>query len=76
MRITIELPDDIHERIAVEALKKPRNSKEAVITEILRAYYGGGQPHEKRQALLAWRIPSPIAQRIHGLRRHAKARWT
>ena len=75
MRLTIHLPDDIHQRVAVDALKKRRNSKELVITEILRAYYGGGAPDEKQQALLQWRIPSALAKQVQGLRRAAKARW-
>ena len=75
MRITVDLPDDIHERIAVDALKKPRNSKEAVITEILRAYYGGGLPDEKKQPLLHWRIPPSSALRIRELRKRTKKGW-
>ena len=75
MRVTINLPDDIHEKIAVEALKKRRNSKELVITEILRAYYGGGHPSEKRQELLRWRMSPAVAERIEGLRRTTKAHW-
>jgi len=75
MRVTINLPDDIHQKVAVDALKKRRNSKELVITEILRAYYGGGQPSEKRQELLRWRISPAVAQHIESLRHTAKARW-
>ena len=76
MRLTINLPDDIHQKVAVDALQKRRNSKEVVITEILRAHYGGGQPGEKRQEALAWRISTATATHIHDLRRTAKARWT
>ena len=76
MRLTIRLPDDIHEKVAVDALKKRRNSKELVITEILRAHYGGGQPQEKQQALLRWHIPPPTAQHIVQLRHATKAHWT
>ena len=76
MRVTINLPDDVHQKIAVDALKKRRNSKEAVITEILRAHYGGGSPLEKQHELLRWRISSAIARRIQRLRHDAKARWT
>lgn len=76
MRVTINLPDDVHQRIAIDALKKRRNSKEIVITEILRAYYGGGSPMEKQHALLRWRIPEATAKRIHALRHEAKASWT
>jgi hypothetical protein len=75
MRMTIDLPSDIHERVAVDALRKRRNSKEAVITEILRAYYGGGQPREKVQEALAWHLTSTDAKRIQTLRHEAKARW-
>lgn len=75
MRVTINLPDDIHQKVAVDALKKRRNSKEVVITEILRAYYGGGQPSEKRQELLRWRISPAVAQHIEDLRHTVKARW-
>ena len=76
MRLTINLPDDIHEKIAVEALKKRRNSKELVITEILRAYYGGGHPQEKQHAVLQWHISSTVAKRIAELRHAAKTQWT
>jgi plasmid stability protein len=73
--MTINLPDDIHERVAVDALRKRRNSKEVVITEILRAYYGGGQPREKAQEALDWHLTSGEAKHIHTLRREAKSRW-
>ncbi len=76
MRVTINLPDDIHSRVAVDALKKRRNSKEAVITEILRAYYGGGTPRERQQAVLRWRISPAVAKRIQDLRHEVKTRWT
>lgn len=76
MRITIELPSDLRQKIAIDALKKRRNSQEAVITEILRAHYGGGQPHEKKQELLRWRIPASAGKCIEDLRRHAKTHWT
>ena len=75
MRVTINLPDDIHQKVAVDALKKRRNSKEVVITEILRAHYGGGQPSEKQQELLRWRISPAVAGHIEGLRHTVKARW-
>ena len=76
MRVTINLPDDIHQKIAVDALKKRRNSKELVITEILRAYYSGGLPQERQQAALQWRISPSAADRIQQLRRESKTRWT
>ena len=76
MRLTINLPDDVHEKVAVDALRKRRNSKELVITEILRAHYGGGQPQEKQQALLHWRIPFATAKRVLQLRHAVKAHWT
>ena len=76
MRITIHVPDDIHQKVALDALKKRRNSKELVITEILRAHYGGGQPREKQQELLRWRIAPAVAKHIQDLRRAAKLRWT
>jgi hypothetical protein len=76
MRITIHLPEDIHQRVAVDALKKRRNSKEAVITEILRAHYGGGQPQEKRQELLKWHISDTAASRIQAIRHLTKVSWT
>ena len=75
MRVTINLPDDIHQQIAVAALKKRRNSKELVITEILRAYYGGGLPSEKQHELLHWRLPPTTVKQIQALRREAKSRW-
>lgn len=75
MRITIELPDDIHERVAVDALRKPRNSKEAVITEILRAHYGGGSVDEVTERALAWQIDDDDVARIAELRRRAKREW-
>lgn len=75
MRVTIRLPDDIHQKVALDALKKRRNSKELVITEILRAHYGGGQPREKQQELLRWRVSPAVAKHIQHLRREAKARW-
>lgn len=75
MRMTINLPTDIHERVAVDALRKRRNSKEAVITEILRAHYGGGQPREKVREALAWHVTPTEAKRIHMLRHEAKVRW-
>lgn len=75
MRLTIRLPDDILERVAVDALKKRRNSKEAVITEILRAHYGGGQPQERLQESLHWRLPPGAEKRILALRRRVKEDW-
>ena len=76
MRVTINLPDDIHQKVAVDALKKRRNSKELVITEILRAYYGGGASSEKQRDLLRWRISPAVAKRIQDVRREAKVHWT
>lgn len=73
MRVTIRLPDDLHERIAVDALRKRQNSKEAVIAEILRAHYGGGDRDEVQRAALGWRIAARVHGRIAGLRRRAKA---
>ena len=75
MRVTINLPDDIHRKVVVDALEKRRNSKELVITEILRANYGGGQPSEKRQELLRWRLSPGLAKHIEDLRHTVKARW-
>jgi len=75
MRITIDLPDDIHEKVAVDALKRPRNSKEAVIADILRAHYGGGAGHELTQRALGWRIDRSTAGRITKLRRRLKEDW-
>ena len=75
MRVTINLPDDIHRKVAVDALKKRRNSKELVIAEILRAYYGGGELGDKQQELLRWRISPTVAKHIADLRHIAKARW-
>ena len=75
MRLTINLPDDIHERVAVDALRKRRNSKAVVIAEILRAHYGGGQPSEKARAARAWRLTSEEAKRIQTLRHETKTRW-
>ena len=75
MRITIRLPDDILEKVALDALRKRRNSKEAVITEVLRAHYGGGQPHEKMREALQWRIPHGVDRRIREVRRQVKQAW-
>ena len=75
MRITIELPDDIHERVAVDALRKPRNSKEAVISEILRAHYGGGSKDELTRRALGWRLDRGTADGIAKLRRRMKDDW-
>jgi hypothetical protein len=75
MRLTLNLPDDIHEKVAIDALRKPRKSKELVIAEILRAHDGGGPPDEQRRAALRWRIPPSMAHRIQELRREAKTRW-
>jgi hypothetical protein len=75
MRITIELPDDIHEKVAVDALKRPRNSKEAVIAGILRAHYGGGDVEELSRRALGWRIDAAAAARIGALRRRGKDDW-
>ena len=75
MRVTINLPDDIHQKIAVDALKKRRNSKELVITEILRAHYGGGQPTEKQQELLRWRLSPTLVKHIEDLQHTVKTHW-
>ena len=75
MRVTINLPDDIHRKIAVEALKKRRNSKELVITEILRAYYGGGLPSEKQHGLLRWHLSPATAKQTQRLRYEVKSCW-
>ncbi len=75
MRITINLPEDLHERVAVDALKKRRNSKEAVIAEILRAHYGGGQREEKIKAALDWRLDSSSARGIMQLRSKMRKDW-
>jgi hypothetical protein len=75
MRITIDLPLDLHERIAVDALRKPRNSKEAVITEILRAHYGGATTAELGMRALGWRIDRRTAERVAELRRLGKQAW-
>lgn len=75
MRLTINLPDDVHQKVAVDALKKRRNSKELVITEILRAHYGGGQPGEKQHELLRWRLSPLEAKHIQDLRRAVKVHW-
>ena len=75
MRITINLPNDLHEKVAVDALRKPRNSKEAVITEILRAHYGGGNREEMAERALGWRIDDAQFERIRELRRRATDGW-
>ena len=75
MRITIRLPDDILQKVALDALKKRYNSKEAVITEVLRAHYTGGTPQEYFQQALQWRIPSEVERGIHGLRQKGKYHW-
>jgi len=75
MRITINLPDDLHARLAVDALRKPRNSKEAVISEILRAHYGGAPRDELVKRTLGWRINADEASGIAFLRRQMKAGW-
>ena len=76
MRITIRLPDDVLEKVAVDALRKPRNSKEAVIGEILRShYYGQGERMETRQAALGWRLSPDEGRRIEALKRRAKKAW-
>ncbi len=75
MRITIRLPDDLHERIAVDALRKRHNSKEAVIAEILRAHYGGGTPDEAVRAALGWRLDASAARRVAALRRRVRKDW-
>jgi hypothetical protein len=75
MRITIDLPDDLHEKVAVDALRKPRNSKEAVIAEILRAHYGGGEHEELVQRTLGWRVSKREADAILALRQETKERW-
>ena len=75
MRITIRLPDDVMQRVALDALKKRRNSKEAVIAEILRAYYGGTQVQENHKAALRWRISTGVEERILDVRRFSKEHW-
>lgn len=75
VRITINLPDDLHARVAVDALRKPRNSKEAVITDILRAHYAGGTTAEVIERALGWRIDKKTVERIGELRREAKRGW-
>jgi plasmid stability protein len=75
VRITINLPDDLHERIAIDALRKPHNSKEAVVTEILRAHYGGGSARELTDLALGWRIDRTTSDGVLRLRRAAKDRW-
>ncbi len=75
MRITIRLPDDVMQRVALDALKKRRNSKEAVIAEILRAYYGGTELRESHKAALRWRISAGVEEHILGVRRFAKEHW-
>lgn len=75
MRLTIRLPDDLLEKVALDALKKRRNSKEAVIAEILRSHYGGGEPHERLREALHWRLSTDAHRRIHALRQRAKDAW-
>lgn len=75
MRITIRLPDDLHARVAVDALRKRNNSKEAVIAEILRAHYGGGRPDELSRAALGWRVERRVVDSIADLRRRSKKDW-
>ena len=75
MRITIELPDDIHEKVAVDALKRRRNSKEAVIADILRAHYGGGTRDALTRRALGWRIDRSTGLRIAKVRRRMKDDW-
>ena len=75
MRFTIQLPDDLHAKVAVDALQKRNNSKESVITEILRAHYGGGRPDELTRVALGWRVPRQATGRIAALRRRAKRNW-
>jgi hypothetical protein len=75
MRITIRLPDDVMEKVALDALKKRYNSKEVVISEILRAHYAGGDPQERSRQAIEWRIPSRTEQNIKLLRQRAKHHW-
>jgi len=74
MRITLSLPNDVHEKVAVDALRKPRNSKEAVITEILRAHYGIHSAESKALAL-SWHLAPGSAKRIRALRCRMKDQW-
>lgn len=75
MRMTIRLPDDLHEKVAVDALKKPHNSKEAVIAEILRAHYGGADRDAKIRGALGWSVDEADARGIRFLRERAKKHW-
>ncbi len=75
MRLTIRLPDDILERVTLDALKRRRNSKEVVITEILRAHYGGARMPERFKEVLAWRIPAEVDRRIQTFRKRVKENW-
>lgn len=75
MRLTIRLPDDVLEKVALDALKKRRNSKEAVITEILRAHYGGGELREKLREALQWRLSPGVDRHIQALRQRVKESW-
>lgn len=73
--MTIELPDDLLEKLAVDALKKRRNSKAAVITEILRTHYSRKERATPPQAALRWRLPTTTAKKIHALRQQMKTQW-
>lgn len=76
MRMTVELPNDLLEKLAVDALKKRRNSKALVITEILRAHYRGKERGGSSQAALRWRIPPAEARGIQLVRHQTKTQWT
>lgn len=75
MRMTVELPDDLLEKLAVDALKKRRNSKTLVITEILRAHYRAKARASVPPRALRWRIPSTAARQIQLLRQRTKTQW-
>lgn len=75
MRITIRLPDDLLQQVALDALKRRRNSKEVVITEILRTHYGGKAFPTGDRPALQWRIPAEAGRRIAALRRRTKDAW-
>ncbi len=74
--MTIDLPDDLLEKVAVEALKKRRNSKALVITDILRAHYRRKGAERLPNASLQWRISPAVARQIQTLRQQAKTQWT
>lgn len=75
MRMTVELPDDLLEKLAVDALKKRRNSKTLVITEILRAHYRTKERASTPPRAMRWRLTSTAVRQIQLLRQHAKTQW-